>query len=107
VTPGLSCDRVVHLAHNFGASRRQADVGAGTPQNKPVSGVKPIAVKVPRAAPAGVLHAEANGSEDESVLAPREDMSFTLKDLEVTLANVLVDMGPPCGTRTRVNGREE
>jgi hypothetical protein len=37
VTPGLSYDRVVRLAHNFGASLRQANVGGGTPKNKPVS----------------------------------------------------------------------
>jgi hypothetical protein len=50
---------------------------------------------MPRATPGGVFHAEASASEDESVHAPRGDMSFTLKDLEVALANVRVDGGQP------------
>jgi hypothetical protein len=91
VAPGFSYDRVVRLAHNFGASLRQADVGEGTPRNKLVSGVKPIAVKVLRAAPARVFHAEANGSGDDSDHAPRGGMSFKLKDLEVALGNVRVN----------------
>jgi hypothetical protein len=73
VTPGLYYDRVVRLALNFGASLRQADVGGGTPKSKPVSRVKTTAVNMPRATPAGVFHAEASGSEDESVHAPRGD----------------------------------
>jgi hypothetical protein len=51
VTPGLSYDRVVRLAHNFGASLRQTDLRGASPKIKPVSGVKPLAVKVPRVAP--------------------------------------------------------
>jgi hypothetical protein len=95
ITPVLSYDRVVRLAHNFGASLRQADISGGTPQSKPVSGVKTTAAKMPRATPAGVFHAEASESGDEAVHAPRGDMSFKLKDLEVALANVRVDGGPP------------
>jgi hypothetical protein len=95
VTPGLSYDRVVRLAHNFGASLRQADVGGGTPKSKPVSGAKQIAVKAPRATPARVFHAEASESGYDSDHAPRGDVSFTLKDLEVALANVRVDKGHP------------
>jgi hypothetical protein len=72
-----------------------ADVGGGTPKSKPVSGVKMTAVKMPRATPAAVFHAEASGSEEEYVHAPLGDMSFMLKEFEVALANVRVDGGPP------------
>jgi hypothetical protein len=62
VKPGLSYNRVVRLAHNFGASLRHADFGRGTPKSKPVWGVKPTAIKMPRAPPAEVFRAEAIGS---------------------------------------------
>jgi hypothetical protein len=100
---GIVYDRVVRIAHNFGTSLRQADGGGGAPKSKPVSGVKTTAVKMPRATPVEVFHAEASGSEDESVQAPQGDISFTLKDLEVALANVRVDGGPPVSETPRAS----
>jgi hypothetical protein len=74
VTPGLSYDRVVRLAHNFGASLRQADLSGASPKIKPVSGMKPLAV------------------------IPRGEKTFTLQELEVALASARIEETPRKGS---------
>ena len=87
VTPGLSYDRVVRLAHNFGTSLRQADLSGGTPKTKPMTGIKPITVKIPRTGSVGICHTEASGSGEESDHTTRGEKTFTLQELEVALAS--------------------
>lgn len=98
VTPGLSYDRVVRLAHNFGASLRQADLSGASPKIKPVSGVKPLAVKVPRTGSVGVCSTEASGSGEDPDNAPRGEKTFTLQELEVALASARIEETPRKGS---------
>jgi hypothetical protein len=58
-----------------------------SPKIKPVSGVKPLAVKVPRTGSAGVCSTEASGSGEDPDNSPRGEKMFTLQELEVALAS--------------------
>jgi hypothetical protein len=103
VTPGLSYDRVVRLAHNFGSSLRQAELSGASPKPKPVAGVKPIGARIPRTGSVGVCHTEASGSGEEPDYAQRGEKTFTLQELEVALASARNDEKPTMGN-TPVSG---